>query len=247
MKPYYEQDGIAIYHGRCEDVLPCLDPVDVVITDPPYSDRTHAGAMTNKRQNAPNGYRQGGSKLINFDSWSDEQFIGFARQCLRVGRRWIVATCDHRHAALTFDWPEHVRLGAWCKGAPMPQISGDRPGSGHESLLILHNPGAKRWNGGGRPAVYHADVLKDSRRVFIPTQKPDKLLKELISDFTDEGETILDPCMGSGTTLVNAQLLGRKAIGIERDEARCEVAVRRLSQGALFGAGMMMQEELAIA
>lgn len=234
MEPYYEGSNVTIYNAPWEQVFPALGAVDVVITDPPYSDRTHKNAMTNKRDDAPEGYRQGGSKLINFDSWSDGEFAAFAMNCLRLASRWVVMTCDHRHAALTFDWTEHIRLGAWCKGAPMPQITGDRPGSGHESILILHNEGKKRWNGGGKSAIYHANVLKDANRVYIPTQKPDKLLVELISDFSEEGETILDPCMGSGTTLVNAVRLGRKAIGIESNPSRCAIAVERLSQGALF-------------
>lgn len=236
MEPYYEEKGITIFLGDWREVLPTLDPVDVVITDPPYSDRTHKGALTNKLDNAPKGYRQGGAQLVTFDCFSDEDFILFAESCLKIAKRWVVMTCDHRHAALTFDWSEYIRLGAWVKGAPMPQITGDRPGSGHESILILHNPGKKRWNGGGRSAVYHADVLKDPRRVFMPTQKPDKLLRDIVGDFSEPNETILDLCMGSGTTLVNAKHLGRQAIGIELKEERCEFAVRRLSQGALFAA-----------
>ena len=235
MRAFYEEDGIVIYHGDCREVLPHLRSVDIVLTDPPYSNRTHAGALTNKTENSPNGkYRQGGAKLIDFESISDADFVVLARNCLKLSRRWVVMTCDHRHAALTFDWPEHIRLGAWCKGAPMPQITGDRPGSGHEAVLILHNPGKKHWNGGGRPAVWHADVLKDPSRVFIPTQKPDKLIRELIGDFSDEADTILDPFMGSGTTLRAAKDLGRKAIGIEIDERRCEIAAKRLAQDVLF-------------
>jgi site-specific DNA-methyltransferase (adenine-specific) len=66
-----------------------------------------------------------------------------------------------------------------------------------------------------------------------PTTKPERLMRELIVLFTDPGETILDPFMGSGTTLVACKRLGRKAIGIELEEKYCEIAAKRLAQGAL--------------
>lgn len=233
MKPYYDRDGITIFHADCRDVLPTLERVDHVITDPPYAERTHKGALTNKVEKAPEGYRQGGSVLINFCSLSDDEFLTFTRECLRVASRWVVMTCDHRHAALTFNWPEHIRLGAWVKLGPMPQISGDRPGSGHESVLVLHNKGAKRWNRGGGAGVWTYPVLKDATKVFMPTQKPIELIRAFVSDFTDPGDLILDPFMGSGTTLRAAKDLGRRAIGIELEERWCEVAAKRLSQEVL--------------
>lgn len=233
MTPYYERNGIVIYHGDCREVLPTLEPVDHVITDPPYAARTHAGAMTNKAAFASGEFRQGGTALIDFPSIDDATFVAVTRECLRLVHRWVVMTCDHRHAALTFDWPEHVRLGAWVKIGPMPQISGDRPGSGHESVLVLHNEGRKRWNKGGHPGVWHATVLKDPSKVFMPTQKPIELVSAFVTDFTDPGETILDPFMGSGTMLRAAKDLGRKAIGIEIEERYCEIAANRLSQEVL--------------
>ena len=227
-KPYYEDDAVTIYHGDCRDYLPGLTKnVGHVITDPPYSDRTHRGALTNK------GAGGGGSPLVTFGSLTDDEFIEITRQLLVLANRWVVMTCDHRHAALTFDWPEHIRLGAWVKGAPMPQISGDRPGSGHESVLILHNEGRKRWNRGGGAAIWRETVLKNPRDCFMPTQKPIGLLHSFVSDFTDPRDLILDPFMGSGTTLRAAKDLGRKAIGIEIEEKYCEIAAKRMAQAVL--------------
>ena len=86
-----------------------------------------------------------------------------------------------------------------------------------------------RWNGGGLPATWtHLKVAG-----YHPTGKPELLVMEWVAQFTDEGELILDPFMGSGTTLVAAKRLGRRAIGIELNEDYCKVAVSRLRQRAL--------------
>jgi DNA modification methylase len=95
----------------------------------------------------------------------------------------------------------------------------------------MHAPGKKQWNGGGHHGYWEYGVEKLER--YHPTQKPEPLMTEIVRLFTDPGEKILDPFMGSGTTLVAAKRLGRKAIGIELEEKYCEIAAQRLSQGAL--------------
>jgi site-specific DNA-methyltransferase (adenine-specific) len=124
-----------------------------------------------------------------------------------------------------------VRAGFWHRPDGAPQITGDRPGQPGEGLAILHRPGKKRWNGGGFPAFYSHCVVKHGR--VHPTQNPESLMCELVRLYSDPGETIIDPYCGSGTTLVAAKRFGRKAIGIDMDEACCEMAVQRLSQAAL--------------
>jgi site-specific DNA-methyltransferase (adenine-specific) len=157
---------------------------------------------------------------------------------LGMTKRWVIMTCDHRHAALTLDWKEHVRLGVWVKDNPMPQLTGDRPGSGYESVLMLHNAGKKRWNGGGKAAVWQAASERDPRVVTQPTQKPLNLVLRFVTDFTDHGDTVCDPFMGSGTTGIACIRTGRKFIGIEKDEERFKAACKRiryeLAQGVLF-------------
>lgn len=218
-----------LYLGDCLAILPHLPKVDAVITDPPYADRTHVGAKTNKRENAPEGYAQGAANLITFPAINDERFVSICRAALGIARRWVVMTCDHRHAALTFDWPEHIRLGVWVKIAPMPQITGDRPGSGHETVLILHNPGKKQWNGGGRAAVWTHTVIKDPKQVFVPSQKPIKLVTDFVNDFTCAGETVLDPFMGGATTAVACVNMGRSFVGVEIDPERFSIACERIT------------------
>jgi site-specific DNA-methyltransferase (adenine-specific) len=100
-------------------------------------------------------------------------------------------------------------------------------------VAILHGgvSGKMRWNGGGLPAVWiYNKVLSDH-----PTGKPDALLESWVTQFSEPGETILDPYMGAGTTLAAAKKHGRKAVGIEIEERYCEIAARRLAQGSLLG------------
>jgi site-specific DNA-methyltransferase (adenine-specific) len=123
----------------------------------------------------------------------------------------------------------YVRTGAWFKPDPMPQFSGDRPAVGFEPCTICHAQGPMRWNGGGSAATWtYGTVKKD--RLDHPCPKPLGLMRELVYLFTDPDEVILDPFAGSGTTLIAAKVLGRRAIGIEVDEKFCEVAAQRLER-----------------
>lgn len=255
MKPHYEQDGIVLYHGDCRAILPTLERVDVVITDPPYSDYVHSKS----RRGGASAPRLDGSGRNVACSFAREKEFGFesitedlrsfcAQQFARLARRWSMAFSDIESCHL---WREefeahaleYVRTGAWIKLGATPQFTGDRPAAGLETITIAHPKGRKHWNGGGRHAIWRAEgepdlvyevpiVLNRSRNDprLHTTQKPLELMLDLVGDFSDEGETILDPFAGSGTTLVAAKRLGRQAIGIERDETNCETAARRLER-----------------
>ncbi len=232
MKPYYDHAGITIYHGDCREILPSLPPVDLVLTDPPYSEKTHKGARS-----ASDYGPKGGTVSINFDS-CDASFIRDTFSLLKVNR-WCISFLDWRHALpLEIDPPiglEFIRLGVWTKLNPMPQLTGDRPSTGWEAIAIFHVPGKKKWNGGSGPALW---MHGTSRFGYFgpsnhPTEKPLELIKKLITQFSDDEETILDPFMGSGTTLRAAKDLGRKAIGIEIEERYAEIAAKRMEQEVL--------------
>lgn len=105
-----------------------------------------------------------------------------------------------------------MRLGVWHKPNSAPQFTGDRPGTGWEAVAILHREGKKHWNGGGHHAVWACNIEYGDH----PTQKPLPLLMDWVRKFSDEGEIVLDPFMGSGTTGVACAKLGRKFIGIEQ-------------------------------
>jgi site-specific DNA-methyltransferase (adenine-specific) len=214
-----ERIGAAtVYLGDCREILPTLK-ADAVITDPPYSDHTHGMAKTNKGA----GH---GVKLINFEALTPETFCEVMRLCLAASRGWVVATVDFRHAPLVYGWKEFLRLGAWVKPNPMPQISADRPGQGFETIIVLHSGDTpKVWNRGGGSGVW---TFHTERAAEVPTQKPVELIQAFVDDFTAEGGYVLDPFMGSATTGVACVKGGRNFIGIEIDPGRFGVACQRL-------------------
>lgn len=220
MEPFYRESGITIYHARCEEVLPSLDRVDVVITDPPYSEHVHANHMSGKSSNG----NYGESKELGFEALSPELRAYCAREFARLAARWVlvfseIEGCHLWRDDLVFRGLEYIRTGAWVKIAPMPQFSGDRPSAGFEPITICHPKGRKRWNSGGSPAVWRHQIVKGGVGESEPS-----LMLDLVGDFSDEGEIILDAFMGSGSTLRAAKRLNRNAIGIDDKEENCEKA-----------------------
>lgn len=233
MTPYYEDDAVTLYHGNARELLASLADasVDCVITDPPYTERTHGQAKSNKGK----GH---GVKAIGFAAITDEDLREYANEFGRVTRRWVVASLDYRHA-VGFDVEPPVglrtlRLGVWVKTNPMPQISADRPAQGWESIAYMHRADVKPvWSGGGKAGNF---VLPVQQSQGHPTVKPLGMVESWVSWFTNPGETVLDPFAGSGTSLLAAKNQGRKAIGCELDERYCELAASRLAQDVLdFG------------
>lgn len=230
-----------LYLGACLDILPMLGKVDCIITDPPYSANTHKMAKTNRGA----GH---GVSLVTFSALDGEQFDAVMSACLRASSGWVIATCDYKHAARYYEAPEFVRLGAWVKLNPMPQISADRPGQGFETVLILHSGDTpKAWNRGGGSGVWTFPVHTDAE---VPTQKPLALASAFVGDFTQPGHVIADPFLGSGTTGVAALRLGRKFIGIESDPDHFAIACRRIEeahkQRPLFAPPLRLPEQLGL-
>jgi site-specific DNA-methyltransferase (adenine-specific) len=206
MTPYYQDDQATIYHGDCREIMPTLK-FDVIVTDPPYG-INYAG------------YNHGtieGDETTDLAQWITNY----------TSKPTVTFGANHYAAAL----PTTGAWSCWDKrtteqadkmfGSPFELIwaSGDdKPG---RIYRIMH---------GG---VVNADGAGNKRQ--HPTQKPIKLMTQVISDWVPDNTPIIaDPFMGSGTTLVAAKQLGRKAIGIEINEEYCQVAVDRLAQGVLF-------------
>ena len=239
MTPYYDEDGIVIYHGDCSEVLRELAKVDHVITDPPYSEWVHDKQWIGAALTSDGTTRVSTAhKELGFNPLSAALR---GRVCVEVAhlcRRWFLTFTDieavfvWKQSIQTVGW-DYVRACVWDKVDSAPQFTGDRPAAGAEVIICAHPKGKKRWNGGGRRNVFRHAVNAERGAKPHPSTKPESLMRELIGLFTDAGETVLDPFMGSGTTLVAAKRLCRKAIGIEIEERYCEIAAERLRQRVL--------------
>lgn len=227
--PYYSHAGITIYLGDCREIVPLLGHVDHVITDPPYDAKTHENSRGM-------GGSDEGRDRIPFEPITVDALRAVIAQTAALEPRWFVASMAWQYPAAFFEQPpdgwQFIRCGVWVKPNGAPQFSGDRPAQGWEAVCILHrkNAGRIKWNGGGDRAVWTYNI---DQRQSHPTEKPLRLVSAWVKQFSDEREIVLDPFMGSGTTLLAAKNLNRGAIGIEVDESYCEIAAKRLRQELL--------------
>jgi|TARA_R110000868_G_scaffold334564_1_gene595279 site-specific DNA-methyltransferase (adenine-specific) len=235
IKPYYEHGGIVIFNSDCREILPTLEPVDHVITDPPFSARTHAGH--NASTIGHNGPRKDNAdrRVLDYEPFSEADCIAAVGQFVAACSGWIVAMTDHSLAPVYCR--ELAALGRYTF-APLPyfapgstvRLSGDGPCSWTTWLIVARTVAQSKW--GTLPGGYVARPgwIGQTERMG---GKPTGLMRCIVADYSREGELIVDPYMGYGTTLLAAKELGRKAIGIEIDEAACEHAAKRLSQEVL--------------
>jgi DNA modification methylase len=225
MKPYYEQDGITIYHGDCREVLPEFGEtvVDLIVTDPPYG-----ANYINDRFGAIAG---------DVDTTSALAGVRSALAVMRVGRHvYLFGRYDLSSLQLSglaeLIWDKSI-MGQGGQHVWAPQ---------HEYIqFATFRPSQKNredGRGNGAARLRRGTVLRYQRPhttgvVRHPTEKPVGLLRELIESSSRMGEVVLDPFAGSGSTLVAAYLEGRRAIGIEIEERYCEIAAKRLAQAVL--------------
>lgn len=215
--------------GRCElmqgdneDIFPHIQFADHIFSDPPYGILdTHANHLSKITMRDGTPARQS----LGFDGIGRDKLVELSRMWCGLAKRWVVFSCEWKDAHALDEAGLLVRLGIWRKPDGAPQFTGDRPGTGWEAIAICHRKGRKRWNGGGKHGVW---TVPKGAGDGHPTQKPVRLLQEWVQDFTDISDTILDPFMGSGTTLVACAKMGRRGIGIELDESYFEIACRRV-------------------
>lgn len=236
LSPYWSSaDGhVLLYHCKAQELLETLpdNSIDLVLTDPPYSKRTHKGAKKNARK------KKGGVGLLDFKHISDEELKPILNDIGRVMKRWFVATMDYQHA-FQFEltpptFMKCPRLGVWVKSNPTPQVSADRPSQGWEAIVFAHKAGRRMvWSGGGRSGVFIHPVVNKAQ---YASQKPLPLIREFVQLFSDVGDTVLDVFCGGGTSVVAAMESGRCAIACDPSEQALKVTITRVMEVERRGA-----------
>jgi DNA modification methylase len=227
LTPYYQDSAVTIYHGDCREILPTLEPVDMVITDPPYGTEDLGGGYGRRQNHTPDG-RMG--RTIAGDKDLETMRSAFA----------LLKLNPEAHVC-TFVAPQRMLEAAAICTALGWNYAGEciwdkcTPGLGytlrysHESCLIFRLGERLKPETAAlsvvRQAVSHVDTQNRH-----PHEKPVVFWTNILR--LCDG-VVLDPFMGSGNSLRAAKDLGRKAIGIELSEKYAEMAARRMGQEVL--------------
>jgi hypothetical protein len=237
----FSHPRIDVYHGCWQAVGLAPQSVDVVLTDPPYTNHVH--------QNVRSCNTTGAVKVTTYD-------IPFAALSgyehvpaqLALAKRWVLNFCaleqlgdyceaagGHRKQAEGETAAEYraraaayVRSGIWRKQQAAPQLTGDRPAGSCEGFALMHQKGGKlRWAGGGKHA-YLSSNEEDTDKPFSvpdfidegrekakkrhPAQKPWALCQRLAAWFVEPGDVVLDGYAGSGNLGFAALAAGARKI-----------------------------------
>jgi site-specific DNA-methyltransferase (adenine-specific) len=209
--PQVHGEGYTLYQGDAVTLVPLLTGYDHCIADPPYEQE----AQVRTRRTRAYLDRRAPYAAIDFAPITEAQRRLFGQ--LTCG--WILIFCQTEAVAAyrAVLGTKYLRPLIWQKPDSCPQFTGDRPGLGYEQLVCAWGkPGRSSWNSGGKRGVY-THYVHDGEPRLSPTQKPLPLMRELLRDFTQPDDVVLDPFMGSGSTGVACLLEGRRFVGIEWD------------------------------
>ena len=233
---YYKDDYVTLYHGDCLEILPQLDKVDLIVTDPPYELDYTTSANNDFAKNIKkreiefnkvdliNGFDRKILKeldklqdKINLYIWCNKTQIPYYLQRYVIEKgysfdiiKWVkdnaIPLFNNKYLSDT-EYCLYIRKGGYCN-----------PNSHHEAKTLF----TQNIN------------IKDKNKYGHPTIKPINIIQTLISNSSKEDQVVLDCFAGSGTTGVACKQLKRKCILIEKEERYCGIAVKRLRQDYLF-------------
>lgn len=222
---------VTLHLGDCLEVMRSMPDksVDAVITDPPYGTQDGMAARSIKR----------GKEIVKFDSgeWDKTLPLEWLVDGMRVliDGKWVAVFTDNLSVKTIWDAINNnggrsKNTFYWIKTnkAPTPRKNFK---SNVESAIVATKGAVQTWYGGGNsPNYIEMPFVSGKDAGLHPTQKPVKLMRHFIELFTKEGDTILDPFMGSGTTGVACVQTGRNFIGIEIDTDYFAIAERRIKE-----------------
>lgn len=250
-EPYYADDAVTLYCARCEDILPRIPrrSIALICTSPPYNKsaslKNRRGGHTSNWQGYADRHWYGDDMTdAEYQDWQAGLLNGWADLLVDRGsicynvkpvskgnveddpRDWIRAKAEKLLLRQTIIW--HSKASCQFNNGLFYPF--------HEYVLWLYRKGDRpRWAAKsevGNTSVW--DILADRTTDWHPCSFPVELAARCIRALSEPGELILDPFSGSGTTLMAAKMLGRRAVGIEISEEYCEKAAIRLSQMPLF-------------
>ena len=203
---YHEEPSGVIYCGDCLEILPLLKDknIDLILTDPPYG--------LDKRLSQGGGKHRYAKFRLGYvgQNWDKKITDRHFEEMFNNSKNQIIWGANY------YTMPPSRGIICWDKGNHLPTFS----------------QWEYAWTSFDCPAKLYSIRNGEDERCH-PTQKPLKLFLEVLNEFSNRNDLILDPFLGSGTTAVAAKQLGRKYIGIEICEAYCKIAVERLRQEEL--------------
>jgi site-specific DNA-methyltransferase (adenine-specific) len=227
MKPYYESGGIQLFLGDAREISPHLPKADLLLTDPPYSQSKSGGGLIARRKTY--------ASIRPLSDFDPEWLLSTLSTVCKFAHGYIFCSKDLLPAYTTFlsrsGWGWDMLV--YTKANPLP-TKNNKYLSDIEYLLFYREAGKCYFNNSA-PFHFYSKVKRTicaPSEFGHPTEKDVDIIGQMIQVSTKEQDLVIDLYVGSGTTLVAAKAAGRCGIGIEIDEAYCEIAARRLEAQA---------------
>lgn len=230
VRPYFHdaKSGVAIYHADARDILPQIadTSVDLVLTDPPYGIAYETNRI-HKHQKMRKAVANDETLEVVAAVWPE------AMRLLRDNRHWYAFASPKMIGDAGRIFQAWKQVLCWDKG-DRGTVGDLECGFGEAWEAIFYGMKGRRPLAGSRPRTVIRFDWSASMDPVHPTVKPKAVIRKLIAWSASPGELILDPFMGSGTTVIAAKDCGCRAIGIEVEERYCAIAAERLRQGSLL-------------